>query len=411
MSPLRRLPLKYRIPLIEGGLSVLSGLRGLARCKAPPPGGDIRGPLVVSGFFGEVLGIGRAGDLTADALGAAGLNPRRVQLRPAFRRLLDLHRPAVEARPGGVWIIHANAPETEIALMVHPPRMWSTRYRIGYWAWETPEAPAHWVRPARWMHEIWTPSRFVADSLQAAFDRAGETELGARLRVMPHPVEAPDIGPDREGFGLEDGVCYALTSFDGRSSFARKNPWAAIEAWRRAFPEPAQNARLLVRAVQIDVDPASARDLRELAAQRPDIVLSTRPLNRARMWRLLASVDFVVSLHRSEGFGLVPAEAMAMGRPAVATGWSATGEYIDDTCGAPVSYDLIPVEDASGRYRGDLFWADPHVDAAARAIRRLTEDHALRERLGQAARIKAREFTAPWAADAPLIRNIAARIG
>ena len=57
-----------------------------------------------------------------------------------------------------------------------------------------------------------------------------------------------------------------------------------------------------------------------------NVRLHTRDLSRADSHALIACADIVLSLHRSEGFGLVPAEAMLLGKPVVATDWSATAE-------------------------------------------------------------------------------------
>lgn len=396
MGLIRLLPLPVRLPLIRAGLAALRARRSPAWSE-PFPADRIRpGPLVVTGFLDEVLGVGKAGRGTADALAAAGFDVTRDPLRPAMRRLWRKPAAALPAGPGGVWLIHANAPETEIALMTHDPADWAGRYRIGYWAWETPEAPAAWARAARWLHEVWVPSRFVAEAMGAAFERIGEPEARSKLRVMPHPVAAPAEARARpERFGLKPGAVHALVMFDGRSAFARKNPWGAVEAWTRAFPAPGA-ARLLIKAVALGADPRAAARLRRLVAERGDILLLEAELSDGELWDLIASVDLVLSTHRAEGFGLVPAEAMALGKPVIATGWSAVTDFLDAEVGVPLPYRLTPVKDPTGAYRGQV-WADPDLDAAAAALRELAASPERRAALGEAARRRAAVFTEPWA--------------
>jgi glycosyltransferase involved in cell wall biosynthesis len=94
----------------------------------------------------------------------------------------------------------------------------------------------------------------------------------------------------------------------------------------------------------------------------------------------------VLSLHRSEGFGLLPAQAMAMGKAVVATGWSANLDFMTPDNGMLVDYTLVPVEDSQGLYRNGR-WADADIQDAAAKLKALIDDPALRERLGaQAAR-------------------------
>ena len=351
--------------------------------------------------MGEALGVGRAGAATADALARAGLEVERRSLRPAFGRVWRPGRkPPVSVRPGGVWLIHANAPETAMALIAHDPADWARRYRIGYWAWETTEAPPDWPRVAPWLHEIWVPSRFVAEAVGAALDRAGLTGARAKLRVMPHPVTPPATVRARpERFGLEPGVRHALMMFDGRSAFARKNPWGAIEAWTRALPEPRPDARLIVKGVALSTDPASSSRLRALAGSRPDIRLLEAELSEADLWDLLASIDLVISTHRAEGFGLVPAEAMALGKPVIATGWSGVTDFMDEASAVLLPYRLVPVRDPTGAYTTGQ-WAEPDIDAAARAIRDLLDRPDRARRLGAAARDRIAALDRAWSPEA-----------
>ena len=45
---------------------------------------------------------------------------------------------------------------------------------------------------------------------------------------------------------------------------------------------------------------------------------------------MMAACDCYVSLHRSEGLGLTMAEAMAVGKPVVATAWSGNLDFMSD---------------------------------------------------------------------------------
>lgn len=393
MQLLRVLPLRPRLRAIRIGLGAIRKLREPAWRPPAPPETIRPGPLVLSGFVGETIGVGKAAELSVQLLREAGFAPEVRSLRTAFSRLL---RGPAERLPGegGAWMIHANAQETEMALMTHAPDSWADRYRIGYWAWETPEAPPSWVRAARWLHEIWVPSRFTAEALFAAFDRAGEPDQRAKVRVMPHPVRAPEvIGAAPPELGARTGL-RALVMFDGRSAFARKNPWGAIEAWTRAFPEPGAH-RLVVKGYRLDTDPRAARRLREALAARPDLILIERDLPDAALWGLIEACDIVLSTHRAEGFGLVPAEAMALGKAVVATGWSGNMEYMDAASAVLLPFSLIQVEDPNRQYRGSV-WADPDIAAAAEALRRLAGDARLRARLGEAARRRIASLSEPW---------------
>jgi glycosyltransferase involved in cell wall biosynthesis len=255
---------------------------------------------------------------------------------------------------------------------------------IGYWAWELPTVPAAWRIGSRFVHEIWAPSQFTADALSG---------LGlGHVRIVPHPVAVTPPAPSglgRGDFGLPLDAFVVLTSFSLASSFARKNPLAAIAAFQKAFGESPAH-RLVLKIAHAEHWPADVALLRRAIAGAANIMLDTRTLPRADSHALMAAADVVMSLHRSEGFGLVPAEAMLLGKPVIATDWSATREFIDDSCGVPIPYTLIPAVDPRGVFEAPgATWAEADIDAGAAALRRLASDREARLALGSAARASA----------------------
>lgn len=413
---LRLLPLRYRLPLIHGILYRLGHWRGKSWPKATPEtipetaqevDGELRrGDFVVSAFFKEPLGIGRGGRLSADAFKAAGFTTVEHDLRPAFKRLLD--GKAVLPGAGGVWYIHANATETIVALLAHPVASWADRYRIAYWAWETPKMPADWVFAADFLHEIWVPSTYVRDAVARTFAAAGREDLIVRIRIMSHPVPLPaeaSTAENRARFGLKPDVCEVLAMFDTKSSAVRKNPWGAVDAWTRAFPAPSDTARLTLKVSDINNDGAARRRLIEVLTQRPDIRVIAERLSDADMDAFVAAFDLLLSLHRSEGFGLPLAEAMAAGVPVIATAGSGNADFMTADNARLVPAKLIRVDDPKGPYTGlekdpEQVWGDPDISAAAEALRETVGSAETRRALANAARAAIPALSAPWRRDA-----------
>jgi glycosyltransferase involved in cell wall biosynthesis len=306
-------------------------------------------------------------------------------------------RPVVVPPAGVPLVLHINAPTLPTALLRLPRALLRGRRVIGYWAWELPVAPAGWEAGAAFVHEIWAPSRFTA----AALERLAP----GRVRVVPHPVAVAPPAPSalgRADFGLAADAFVVLTSFSLASSFARKNPLAAIAAFRAAFGDRPDRV-LVLKLTHGDHWPVDLARVRDAVAGAANIHIETRVLPAADSHALTACADAVLSLHRSEGFGLVPAEAMLLGKPVVATDWSATAEFLDAATGMPVPYRLIPAVDPRGVFEAPgAMWADADVAAAAAALRALADDPARARALGEAARAKARRvFTA-----APLERAL-----
>src|SRR5262249_31945748 len=123
-------------------------------------------------------------------------------------------------------------------------------------------------------------------------------------------------------------------------------------------------------------------------------------LARPDVLALIASVDGFVSLHRAEGLGLVPLEAMALGKPVVATAWSGNLDFMTPDNSMLVPARQVPVAGAdAGAYRADRIgegqtWANPDLRAAAAALRQLAESAIFRAQLGGRARASALEYSA-----------------
>jgi glycosyltransferase involved in cell wall biosynthesis len=291
---------------------------------------------------------------------------------------------ALTPSPGVALVIHANAPMLPLVLL-HLGRRWTARRRlIGYWAWELPSIPGDWRPGAGCVHEAWAPSRFTAQALEAL--------LPGRVRVVPHAIATNPPRPaalGREAFGLPAHAVVVLVSFNLASSFERKNPLGAIAAFRAAFGD--RSDRLLVlKVTHVDHAPADFARLRDAAAGSANIRFETRIMPAAESHALTVASDIVLSLHRSEGFGLVPAEAMLLARPVIATGWSGNMDYMDDSCAALVDVDLVPARDPRRVYDvPGAVWAEPHIGEAVAHLRRLADDAEARTALGQRGRAMA----------------------
>ncbi len=403
MPILRHLPLRYRLPLINGVLEVLARVRAFGWKKADilPPAG--RGTLVVSGFLNEALGIGRAGRMTADALRAAGYDIVTHDLRPGFRHLAksDLTLPG----EGGVWLIHANAPEDVIAMLANRPASWNERYRIAYWAWETGKVPAEWLFAAEYLHEIWVPSRYVRDALIRTMKMKRRRDMAVRVRLMPHPVPVlPPKDKAKAKFGLDPNRCEVLCLFDTKSSAARKNPWGVIDAWRLAFPESGA-ARLTLKVVDLMSDRVTEQKLNALLAERHDVRLIDERFDDRDMDDFIAAFDILISLHRSEGFGLTLAEAMAAGVAVIATAGSGNDDFMTADDARLIPAAEVRVRDADGPYgwlEGDpeQTWGEPDIAAAAEALRELAASKAARDALAKAGPDAVRPLSEPWRREA-----------
>lgn len=348
----------------------------LAPAAAPSASGA-RGRPAVAGFFAAPSGIGESARLGRAGLDRAGLGPTgAIDVAARFGQAVpELPPPDIADDGAGPLIVHANPPELPAVLCALGRRRLGRRWRVGYWVWELPRAPAAWSRARGLVHEIWTPSAFSAAALRAVLPHAD-------IRVVPHPVTPANGKRARARFGLPDDAFVALTFADPRSSLARKNPEGAVAAFARAFGDD-PGALLVVKLGPAEADRAGVERLRSGAAG--NVVFLDSPLGAPEVADLVASCDVLVSLHRAEGFGLTLAEAMSAGKAAIATGWSGNLEFMTSEASILLPYRLAPVADRAGLYAGGE-WAEPDVDAAAAALRTLRAEPERRAALGERAR-------------------------
>jgi glycosyltransferase involved in cell wall biosynthesis len=284
----------------------------------------------------------------------------------------------------GIRIFHLNGAEMQYALPKieeRQPGFLRRGYNVLAPAWELPRFPAEWAKEFNRFHEIWAPTAYVQGVLQ----RAVSVPI-FRLRNACEPHAATNL--DKSCFGIPEDSFAILNFFDLRSGTARKNPWAVIEAFRRLRKaRPASNAYLVLKINYPAFDPKVVAKLAgEVAQLRDHAILIDKIMTTNEIRNLVRCCDCFISLHRSEGFGRGPAEAMFFGKPAIATGWSGNMEYMNDKVAFPIRYTLQPVKEGEYPQHEDQVWAEADVAHAAEVLIWLLDDPALRRKIGERGR-------------------------
>jgi glycosyltransferase involved in cell wall biosynthesis len=189
-----------------------------------------------------------------------------------------------------------------------------------------------------------------------------------------------------------------------RSTVARKNPLAAIAAFRKAFADDGTK-HLALKVSHFDHSLDQRRLILDAINGLQNVSLHERILSRSQMQAWISNCDVVISLHRAEGFGLALAEAMQLGKPVVATNWSGNCDFMRPANSALVDFKLIPAQDVEGTYDcPSQRWADPDIDHAAKWLRRLAHRPDLREQLGHRAARDIQYSLSPSAYSRQLLR-------
>ena len=293
------------------------------------------------------------------------------------------HRISETARYG-INLIHINPNIWAETYVRFPKSLLDGRYQIAYWLWELEEFPKEWVPCIRTVHEIWAPSEFICESIRAVTDKP--------VAAIPYRLEEMDgAAYQRQHFGLPEEKFLYLMMYDFKSVSERKNPKGALEAYKKAFPQEQEDVGLIIKVNHVKGSQELQLLKKELQAYK-NLYFITDNLSRSEVESLIAQADVLISLHRSEGFGLPMAEAMMMETPIVCTNWSATTEFMDSTCACLVDYQLITLEKRIGPYPKGSRWADADTDQAALWIRKLYEEKTFYAQMAAAGKKKVQEY-------------------
>lgn len=268
---------------------------------------------------------------------------------------------------------------------------WNERLNVAVIFWELPVFPQHWKPVLGAFDAILCSSWFIREAV-------GWQVPGTMPLHLQYPLSVPEIpAVSRAAHGVPEDAFAFYFSFDPYSGIDRKNPFAVLAAFDEAFGAdervhlvvklnaPAHSAPSLV---------PQARSFLEQCELRPNVTVILQTGSYADALALCkACCDCFVSLHRAEGLGLAPIEAMLLGKPTILTGWSGNMSYTTADTSCLVPYSFVRPDGLESPQFDDLFvgarvrWADPCVSSAAYWMRRVVDDRTFREALaGRAGR-------------------------
>jgi glycosyltransferase involved in cell wall biosynthesis len=330
----------------------------------------LSGDLVLVGHPFAPIGMGEHVRSSFRAFRAAGI---QTSIRDIYG-LSKRDDPSYEAEFGGYLapqlsptcnIFHINGDEIEQAIPHLNDPNFEKAYNIVYPAWELSKYPEAWAHQLERFDEVWAPSMFIREAI-------------ARVVTRPvlHMPLAVEVGLDtflgRRYFEIPEHTFVYVFFFDFSSYMERKNPFGVLNAFLKvvdALPNAPLHCVLKFKGgSQGHKDQAKLQSI--LEKYRDRIQTITRELTDNEIKNLVRCADCFVSLHRSEGFGRGIAEAMTLGRAAVATGYSGNMDFMTPDTSYLVDYALIPVARGSYPFAAGQHWADPDLDHAAQLMMR-----------------------------------------
>lgn len=197
----------------------------------------------------------------------------------------------------------------------------------------------------------------------------------------------------RRYFDIPESDYVFLFFFDVRSYYTRKNPYGVIDAFRKLLSaHPYARTKLVLKVHGEEINPDVITQLKDaLSDVASHVILINRSLSDNEVKNLVRCCDCFVSLHRSEGYGRGIAEAMLLGKPVIATGYSGNMDFfINPEVAFNVQYGLVPVKEGEYPHYQGQHWAEPDINEAARYMMALVDDPEKGRRLGKNASLHMR---------------------
>ncbi len=340
-------------------------------------------------------GIARAGKTGLEVLRRAEVPVIDIDFRLSRERVIDEYRNN-EGRfydtTRALQMLMLNPEYVPDCLACHASKIAESDYFIGQFYWELSDIGAGHECALSLVDEIWVASEYLRD-VYARRVSAPVFVMGQAVEIAP--LQAPLT---RSAFGLPENSYLFLMVFDAGSVLERKNPLAAVNAFRAAFPG-GEKAALVIKtmntaALQTAGQRKHWRAVLDAAEADPRIRILDEMMSPAELAALNELCDCYVSLHRSEGFGFGPAEAMARGKPVIATAYSGTADFCTEKTALPVDFTLREVEPGTYPYMHPdrtYYWAEPNCLTAAQHMHALFAAPGRGRELGRRAQAFMRE--------------------
>jgi glycosyltransferase involved in cell wall biosynthesis len=299
--------------------------------------------------------------------------------------------------PDWAWTLNLNIPNDRL-----PPR----RHCVAFTMWEVTGLPQGSANQLNHCHAVCVPSVFNL----ATFAAAG---VRAPLRLVPLGIDAsegyvkrdnpPSLSPSASApfrFG-----CAGRVSHGG----VRKGLNEAVAAFLEAFPEDRPDAPVM----EVKCFP----DCPAVFPEHPRVIVNREPLVPPLVADWYRSIDCYVTASKGEGWGLQTQQAMAVGRPVIASRWSGTAEFFDASCGWEVDYDLVTVPDdvfAGGHTGGNFYrdqgcWIEPRRPSLVAAMRAAASSPGALKRKARVAAERAAEY--PWSRCGEALASVLREVG
>ncbi len=332
--------------------------------------------VTVVGFLDSALGLGEAARIMVRNLVFAGetvstLTWHHIVSPPVVWR--DRHPTANH----DIQVLCVNGSELARWNRSAPVGVSTGAFRIGLWFWETDQLSAEMIAGAALLDEIWVTSEYTATVVRASIAANIAVlviPLGMQNCVLALPSSTRQLSREKlrkHITGISSEAWWCGTSFDIASQIERKNPLAMIDAWKLAFPDENMHRTFVIKAMNGEQQPENLQHILNASENRNDIVVIDATWTPEEQHHFVRSLDVYMSLHRSEGYGLMLLEALAVGTPTIATAATGNLAFMTDANSWLVSATDLILDADAGPYRKGAKVSEPSIELASQYLTQL----------------------------------------
>jgi glycosyltransferase involved in cell wall biosynthesis len=225
--------------------------------------------------------------------------------------------------------------------------------------WELENLPLKWICFLRIIDEFWVHSDFLFNVLSKYNVNVKKIPFDLKVKCLPKY--------NRHNFNLPLDKFIFYFSFDFNSYLHRKNPHGLIHTFIK-FSKKNKNSFLYIKTTNAMKHEDDFLILKGLIKNCNNIRIENIYFTKIQNNSLMACIDCFISLHRSEGFGLLMAEAMMLKIPVIATNYSGNLEFMNQNNSFLVNSHKISVNENEYIYSSNQKWADPDLNHACKVM-------------------------------------------
>ena len=319
----------------------------------------------IAGYFQAECGVGEAARLLIQGLDAASIPALPYQDRTVLPcgNGVDFQLVSNPVHPYSINVLCMNGDGIARFGREEGYSFLKGRYNIALWWWEVVGGfPPAWHESFQYLDEVWVASEHIYNAV------APVSPVPVTRIKLPLVTQGRSTWPSRYTMGLDGNEFKFLYIYDYHSIGKRKNPEGLIKAYKQAFPDEDSGTALVLKCINGENRREAHERMLYEASERADIHVIEDFLSAEDKDALVASCDCYVSLHRSEGLGLTPVEAMLLEKPVIATRYGGTLEFMTDENSYLVDYEMVDVGQGAYPYPPTGRWADPDIDQAAKLM-------------------------------------------